>query len=687
MRGEHFFFSELRDSLLTRFTSRQYQDLSRTSASRETELEKELVDTQNQLAERTAVAASHELSLQSNESELGRLRNEIRLAEEYVPFTLSCEPRQINLRRLSKNLRDEIATLNSTRSEDSAHHATEIDLLIQSRDALSLALEEFHEERKQFAARVVEVEAELLLVRTTIVKPPTIDASSATGPDPRISQLESQLDDARIPARDAQERFKVDLATLEATRDEEVSRLSSSLDLVTQSRDRLSVTLKTAQDERNQVTARLVEAEAELATARTTLVTKPSVDAAVGTGPDPRIAKLETQVEDLRKASEESKTRFDLELAALDTALRAEIKSLVVARAEDASLHASTLALVTEPRDELSSALAKAQKEHEQVAARLVEVETAFSFTKQALETRLEVAQQKAADADARIDELVATEGTLRLDVSLLTDARTQDASNHAVEIDLLTRARDDLSSAFAAAQLEHKNAVARIVEVKAELSAVRTALGQQVDEARAKGDAAEARVEELSALERMLRDEIEAISDLRTEDASRHTAELSLVVESRDKLSSDLAATQKEKEQLDARLVKAEEDLSTVGATLEDAKAELTATLVVNISEKEVSDKKIDELTRELVVANAELDSTRRELEEDRGRMGMLRDELEVARAEMADERRELQERIEELLMDLDSSGEDVEEERRRAEGAEGEVVALREQLDAATR
>lgn len=84
---------ELRGSLLIRFTNRQYQDLNSTSASRQTALEKELLETQNKLAERTAVASSHELNLQSTEMELSRLRGDLRLAEEYFAFSVICEYR------------------------------------------------------------------------------------------------------------------------------------------------------------------------------------------------------------------------------------------------------------------------------------------------------------------------------------------------------------------------------------------------------------------------------------------------------------------------------------------------------------------------------------------------------------------------------------------------------------------
>lgn len=106
-----------------------------------------------------------------------------------------------------------------------------------------------------------------------------------------------------------------------------------------------------------------------------------------------------------------------------------------------------------------------------------------------------------------------------------------------------------------------------------------------------------------------------------------------------------------------------------------------------MNISEKEVADKWIDELTREIALANAELGSTRGELEEERGKMEVLRDELEGAEAEKVEERREMEERIKGLKSDLLSSGEDVEKERRRSEGAEGELVVLREQLDTVMR
>lgn len=79
--------------MLIRFTNRQYQDLNSTSASRQTALEKELLETQNKLAERTAVASSHELNLQSTEMELSRLRGELRLAEEYFALSVICEYR------------------------------------------------------------------------------------------------------------------------------------------------------------------------------------------------------------------------------------------------------------------------------------------------------------------------------------------------------------------------------------------------------------------------------------------------------------------------------------------------------------------------------------------------------------------------------------------------------------------
>lgn len=233
-------------------------------------------------------------------------------------------------------------------------------------------------------------------------------------------------------------------------------------------------------DERKQLAARVVEVEAELLLARTNVVKLPTIDTSTATGPDPRVAELEKQNEDLRTEAAGLQDRFDLELAGLDTALRAEIQTLVEARTENASSHSSTLALVTEARNELASELAKAQKEHEQVIGRLTQVERAYSSTKKALETQLEATRQKASDADARIEELVAAEAALRLDISMLTDARTQDASNHAIELDLLARARDDLSSAFAAAQLENRTAAARIVELEGGLSDVRNALGRR---------------------------------------------------------------------------------------------------------------------------------------------------------------------------------------------------------------